>query len=132
MWDYIYFYSILNPYAGLRTYLWFHGWHDDPVRNVLNLCSDGCSILLNLMQSFKVMWMTCNISTDAYTWKYPLYPVYGWKLSSKYFATIIIYIGIYLYWVLHLFICSDVRGITNSTRVELCIQSTCVCLLEMF
>ena len=59
-----------------------------------------------------------------------LIPSIWLDILPNYFAIKIIYIGIYLYWVLHLDICRDVRGHTDSTCVQLCIAPTCACLLE--
>ena len=42
-------------------------WDDNAVLNILDLCSDGCLILLNTMQLFKVKHMACSISMDMST-----------------------------------------------------------------
>ena len=67
-------------------------WDDDPVFNVLDLCSDGCLISINPLQSFKVMYMTCNIF-DGYVYSktFPTVRSYSWTVSPNYLGTKIIY-----------------------------------------
>ena len=62
-------------------------WDDDTVLNVLDLCSDGCLLSLNLMQYFKVKCLTCNISTDTSIKTNSSYPAFGWSVSTNYLST---------------------------------------------
>ena len=60
MWDFIIFVGqYKHSYAGPGPYLWVYYGDDNPVFNVLDLCPDGLS--LNLLKSFKVVYMMCNI-----------------------------------------------------------------------
>ena len=92
----------------------------------------GYSLFLNTMQSFKVMQMTCNLTTDTSTWKHFPVPSLRLELFSNYFAIKIICKCIHLYWVLNISICRDVRGCMNSTWVQLRFTSILRPCLEDF
>ena len=68
-------------------------WDEDTVFNVLNFCGDGFS--LNPMQSFQVMYMTCNInSIYVYSKTFYLCRFYIWTVPPNYLATKIIKVSI--------------------------------------
>ena len=118
-WWRIYYicYSVLNSCIFLRPYLWVYYWYNYPVFNVFKLCSYWCSLSLNPLQLFKVIYMTCNLFMNTYTQKTNSrtnhtagqFLLIIWQLNN---------IGIYLYLVLHI-IGRDVIGRTNFTCIQL-------------